>query len=161
MMTRLYILVAVVSLLLFSCFPRLAVAETGQGIAVWDMEDAGDYGDILTAKLCEVLTKSVYYSVVERSRLQRLLEEQKIGSSTLADQAYALRLGKMTGARLMVFGSYTIFGSKEYVIIRLVDVETSKTKYFRKMVTSPDLTGIMVAVKGIGEELVTYLDSGR
>jgi len=159
------ILVVMVTLLFLSCFPGQTFAEVRQGIAVWDLEDVSpggysNFGEILTSQLSDILARCSTYSLVERSRLQRVLEEQKIGSTRLADPDFALRLGKMTGARLMVFGSYLIIGPVLRVDIRVVDVETSKVlKAFKKEGQSSDLNGAMEVIKGIGGDLVAYLDS--
>ena len=165
-MQRIKFLLAFASLLLLSLLAVEGHAAPTQGIAVWDLEDfspggSGNFGDILTAQLCECIAKSRSYTLVERSKLQRILEEQKIGSSELADSDYALRLGGMLGARLMVFGSYMIIGQDIRVDIRLVDVETGQVlKSVGKKASPPDLNAGMEAIKAITGELAVFLDAG-
>jgi TolB-like protein len=158
-------IVITVCILLACFFPVQIGAEIRQGIAVWDFEnlspdDRSDFGEILTTQLCEVLARSSLYTLVERSRLRHLLEEQGVGSSSLADTDYALRLGKLSGARLMVFGSYLIIGQLLRIDIRLVEVETGKIlKAFKKEGRSQDLHGGMEAISTIAENLNAFLET--
>ncbi|MEW5788362.1 MAG: CsgG/HfaB family protein [Pseudomonadota bacterium] len=64
--------------------------------------------------------------VVERVRLREILEEQKLGASEVADQDARLKLGRILGARAMVFGEYLALGPVVRADVRLVDVSTSQ-----------------------------------
>ncbi|MBE0617892.1 MAG: hypothetical protein IH608_08210 [Proteobacteria bacterium] len=84
-----------------------------------------DWGEILAGKVAETL-QARDYPVVERQRLAMLLEELSLGSGALADESTRLRVGRLSGARLMVFGGYQVFGEQARVDLRLVDVETGR-----------------------------------
>lgn len=100
-------------------------------VAVWDLEglSAGnaenDWGEILAGKVAETL-QARDYPVVERERLVAVLEELSLGSGALADESTRLKVGRLSGASLMVFGGYQVFGAQARVDVRLVDVETGK-----------------------------------
>jgi hypothetical protein len=64
--------------------------------------------------------------VLERSRLREILDEQKLGSSALADEDARLRLGRIAGAQHMVFGSLMRVGAVTRVDVRLVSVASSQ-----------------------------------
>ncbi|HOJ14211.1 MAG TPA: CsgG/HfaB family protein, partial [Deltaproteobacteria bacterium] len=64
--------------------------------------------------------------VVERERLVAVLEELRLGSSQLADDETRLRVGRITGAREMVFGAYMVVGPTMRLDLRRVDVETGR-----------------------------------
>ena len=84
----------------------------------------------------------------------RALEELRLGASPLVDHQTQLRLGKMIGARFMIFGGYQIIGDLLRVDIRLVDVETGKVlKAVHKLGSPPDLTGGIEAARQAAEEL--------
>jgi len=68
-------------------------------------------------------------AVVERSRLENVLDELSVGSSELADRETQLRLGRLLGARSLVVGDYMAFGSTLNLDARVVDVETSRIVY--------------------------------
>ena len=66
------------------------------------------------------------FKVIERSQLERILEEQKLGLSGIIDTKTAVKVGKTAGVDVVVFGS--IASDKRTVTInaRLVDTETAE-----------------------------------
>jgi TolB-like protein len=62
--------------------------------------------------------------VVERERLQAILDEHKLATSGKIDSKTAARIGKLLGARHLVLGSYFDVAGSLRVDARLVDVET-------------------------------------
>ncbi len=74
--------------------------------------------------------------IVERDKLDYLLREAKLSEEGKIDPATAVRVGKMLGAQLMVFGSITqLDGKNARMVVRVVDVETSE------IVTTADREG--------------------
>jgi class 3 adenylate cyclase/CHAT domain-containing protein/Flp pilus assembly protein TadD len=64
--------------------------------------------------------------VVERSLLETMMQELKLGTSELADRNTALALGRILAARLIVFGRINYSGSQTQVSMRLVETETGQ-----------------------------------
>lgn len=102
-------------------------------VAVLDFEDLsllnsahGDLSELLTAKAIETIENADRYDVVERQHLAMVLEELNIGSSMVADRQTQLRLGDITGAQLLVFGSYQVLEGQMRLDIRLVDVQSGR-----------------------------------
>ncbi len=81
-------------------------------------------GDILTARL------SIYdqFRLVERQKLQELLKEQQLNLSGMVDSGQAVKIGKMLGARIMVFGRAFIVDRDLYLVAKVVGTETSQVK---------------------------------
>lgn len=133
-----------------------------RGIAVWDMEDLSPIGDgrpdlggLLSAKVIETVKETSPYDVVERERLILVLEEQNLGTSELADESTRLRLGKLVGAQLMIFGGYQVIGGQMRLDIRLVEVETGKIlKAAERAVSAQDLAAWLNAAAEAAAELV-------
>ncbi|MBU8920731.1 MAG: CsgG/HfaB family protein [Bacteroidales bacterium] len=74
--------------------------------------------------------------IVERDKLDYLLREIKLSEEGKIDQATAVRVGKMLGAQLMVFGSIAQVDRKNArMVVRVVNVETSE------IITSADMEG--------------------
>lgn len=68
--------------------------------------------------------------VVERDRLQSLIEEQNLQNSDRVDKATAIKMGKTLGARHMLMGTFVIDPKKNMRIdIRAVNTETSAIEY--------------------------------
>lgn len=130
-------------------------------VAVWDLDNltpaasAGDdMGELLSSQVIDAIQKNGDHPVVERQRLILAMEELKLGSSLLADEETRLRLGRLTGARLMVFGSYQIIGGSMRIDLRLVEVETGKIiKAVQKVSPSSDLAGWLNSARAAAEEL--------
>ncbi len=61
--------------------------------------------------------------MVEREKLLLALEELSLGSGELASENSRLRIGKILGAKLMVFGAYQLIGDVIRLDLRLVEVE--------------------------------------
>ena len=81
-------------------------------------------GDILTARL------SIYdqFRLVERQKLQELLKEQQLNLSGMVDSGQAVKIGRMLGARIMVFGRAFIVDRDLYLVAKVVGTETSQVK---------------------------------
>lgn len=102
-------------------------------LAVWTLEDlslpgttGADLAELLTARVMETVEATGGYALVERERLLAILQELNLGSSDLADEAAGLRIGRLAGARLMLFGAYQTVASQMRLDLRLVEVETGR-----------------------------------
>lgn len=64
--------------------------------------------------------------VVERERIAEALQDLRMSSEGLIDQATALQLGKMTGARVIVTGNILQVDDELVITARLINTETSE-----------------------------------
>ena len=80
---------------------------------------------VLTTQLSDYLTSSGRVQVVERILIERLMEELNLGSSDLADQETALKLGRVLAAKLIGTGSLFYMPNGTLLSLRLIDSETS------------------------------------
>lgn len=114
--------------------PQATVSARRPVVAVWDLEDVGPLtkaspvlGELLSSEILETIRQKDTYTVVERERLRLILEELKLGTTSLVDESTRLRLGKLVGATLMVFGGYQAIGDIVRLDVRLVEVESGRT----------------------------------
>ena len=148
-------------LLLASCAAPPAQPERGAAIAVWPVEDLSPatgsrpaVGELLADQVIDTLKKREGYVVVERKQLALALEELRLGTTALADETTRLRLGKIVGARWMVFGGYLVVGDQMRLDLRLVQVETGKvTKAVQKTTPSKDMMEWMDVARKAAEDL--------
>lgn len=76
------------------------------------------------------LTGSPNLQVVERDRLQALLQEQDLAHSSRVDQETAVRLGKILGVHHLLMGGFIIDPRENMRLdLRAVNVETSRVEY--------------------------------
>ncbi|MBI5556817.1 MAG: hypothetical protein HY885_04205 [Deltaproteobacteria bacterium] len=86
----------------------------------------------LSAGLAAMLTTDLRSAapdlrIIERNKISALLQEVDLSQSGYVDQATALRIGKILGAKAVVFGSFVVLGEQVRIDARVVKVETSET----------------------------------
>ena len=148
-------------LFLASCATQPMSYEKGTTIAVWDLEnlsltDSGqpDLGELLSAKVIEAVKETGGHTVVERERLLLALEELNLGTTSLVEESTRLRIGRIVGAPLMIFGAYSVVEHAMRLDLRLVEVETGKIlKAAQQTTSSADLSGWLRAAEEATAEL--------
>lgn len=110
--------------------------DTRPGVAVMPFEDGGSYGqdqedfEALTVGLQQMLLTELAANdqlrVVERGRIRDLLAEMELGATGNVDPSTAAEIGKLVGARYMVFGSFIDWYGDFRLNARVVSVETSE-----------------------------------
>ena len=86
----------------------------------------------LTDRLNSLLLESGRFSVIDRSSLSKLLEEQKLSMSGVVDTAHMVEVGKLVGVQGFLFGSAQLEDDRLILNLKLVDVKTSAIIYARK-----------------------------
>jgi TolB-like protein len=76
--------------------------------------------------LINSLVSQKRFRIVERNRLDAVLEEQKLSLTDLVDKSTALRLGKLVAAKSIVTGSIIETSNGIEVVARMIDTETSE-----------------------------------
>lgn len=173
--SRYYLKLLILVLLVFTCSSCAGAPEGGKAVrmentpvvksstvAVWDLDDLSpatapqqNLGEMLSGRIVETVQQKGTYTVVERQRLVLALEELNLGSSSLADEATRLRLGKLAGAQLMVFGAYQVIAGKMRLDVRLVEVETGRiVKAVEKIAPGGNLGTWLDAARQAAEELL-------
>ena len=119
-------------------------------VAVVEFENKTTYGSRLGTAAADILVtelgKTDRFILIERTKLAKLFEEQKLGMTGAVDADTAARMGRVLGAAAIVTGAVTQFGvqtkgtdmliteSKQQVAdavvdVRVIDVETSQILY--------------------------------
>ena len=110
--------------------------DTRPGIAVMPFEDGGSYGqdsedfEALTVGIQQMLLTEFAMNdqlrVVERSRIKEILSELELGESGKVDENTAAQIGRLVGARYMIFGSFIDWYGDFRLNVRVVNVETGE-----------------------------------
>ena len=115
-----------------------APAQTAAGptLAVLDLSDGGSMGPDaqnltglgkgIAAMLTTEMSRNPRVRMVERDRIRSLLDEQRVAVSGMADEASAIRVGRLLGAQYMLFGSYSDVYGQLRMDVRVVEVETGR-----------------------------------
>lgn len=157
------ILLFVVLACLVGCAAHERVRTTQHPtIAVWNLDNLTpgadqarlDLGEILAGRVMETIKASGKATVVERQRLLLALEELNLGASPLVDQDTRLDVGKMLGARFMVFGAYQVIAGTMRLDLRLVEVETGKiVKVAGRICPDSDMSAWLNAAEAAAKDL--------
>jgi len=86
------------------------------GVAVMTFDNGGSYGQDkenfealqvgLQQMLLTELAQNSQLRIVDRGRLKELMSEQDLGATGRVDASSAAKIGKLVGARYMIFGSF-------------------------------------------------------
>jgi TolB-like protein len=114
-------------------FPALAqAADTRPTVAVLYFDYSGQNADlsVLRKGLAQMLISDLSavdgIRLVERDRLEEILNELKLGQTAKIDPQSAAKVGKLLGARYMVLGGYFDLMQTLRADARVVEVESGK-----------------------------------
>jgi curli biogenesis system outer membrane secretion channel CsgG len=156
--------------------PTIGVAEfTNQSGAAWWR---GGVGWELSGMLSNELSSSGAFHVVERQKLEKVLEEQNLGASGRVAPGQGAKIGKLTGAQYLITGTVSAFeentsstggglsfkgiglGGKQseaYMAIdlRVIDTTTGDIAYSRTVEGRSKSSGVAVGISrgGFGGSL--------
>jgi len=110
--------------------------DSRPGIAVFPFDNGGSYGqnkdnfDALQKGIAGLMISDLAANpaarVVEREELQKLLDEQNLGTAGRVDPQTAAKIGKLVGARYVVTGVFIDFYGDFRLDARLINVETGE-----------------------------------
>ena len=107
--------------------------------------------------MAEQLTGATDLRVVERERLNWLMEEQNLQQDRRrVDQATAVRLGRLLGVQAVVLGRYTFDRRRLEIGVRVVDVETGEWLLTRQVEGRPDRYD--EAMEGLSLQIIQALN---
>lgn len=118
-------------------------------IAVFDPASSGtsiDDGTKIAVR--EIISSTIVntgkYSIVERSLLEKIMEEQKFSNSGAVNDLEATEIGKLAGANKVVLSVVTLTGGRNMVSIKIIDVTTATIERQKvKVVTSGELLNVV------------------
>ncbi len=116
--------------------PPAAAQDTRPGIGVLSFENGGSYGlesedyDAFGVGLQQMLITELAINtdlrLVDRGRIQQVLDEIDLGASGKVDANTAARIGKIVAAKYMILGGFIDWYSDLRFDARIVEVETSE-----------------------------------
>ncbi|HEY0777060.1 MAG TPA: CsgG/HfaB family protein [Gemmatirosa sp.] len=144
--------------------PAVPAAESRPTLAVLYFTNSAlvggtDYQPLskgMAEMLITALAQNPGVRVVERDRLQALLEEQNLSTSGRVDQATAVRVGKVLGAQHLLMGAFVIDPHQTMRIdLRSVNTETSQIEYVESVTGKADQ--LLSLVDQLGRKVNTGL----
>lgn len=109
-------------LFLFCFFSLFSFSNAGgkKVVCVIDLEDKSNHshtwqnvGTGIADMMVTALAESKKYTIIEREKLEKVMEEQKLGASGAVTPQTAAKIGRLLGANYIITGSVTEFGIKD------------------------------------------------
>lgn len=119
-------------------------------------QDASGLQDALPAMITSEFSERGMVKLVERERIEALMETQGAMVSGQLDEDAALRVGQLAGAQYVVTGQITLTGNMARLDIRLADVETGQVYRSFKETARPD--DFLVVVESLADRFLTDLE---
>ena len=140
------------TLFLVCCLVQLSIfAQENERlrIAVFDPASSGtsiDEGTKIAVR--EIISSTIVntgkYNIVERSLLEKVMQEQQFTNSGAVDDLQATEVGKLAGANKIVLSVVTLTGGRNMVSIKIIDVKTASVDRQKvKIVTSGELLDVV------------------
>ena len=82
-------------------------------------------GPAITDQMGTMLSAMPQVTVVNRDQIKRVADEHQIALSGLVDTSSAVKLGKFLSAQYIIVGRASKIGQTFYLVLRIVDVETT------------------------------------
>ncbi|OQX96339.1 hypothetical protein B6I21_01210 [candidate division KSB1 bacterium 4572_119] len=140
------------------------VKQVGErmGIAVLPFETTGlgvEMGDI---NVVEQIMTTFYnmnrFKLFERTQLEKIMEEQKLGMTGIIDATTAAEIGKGIGVDAIVLGTVTRAGQNIQINARLIDTETSEIIAAQDASsTRTSITHLKSLIKNLAEKIINDL----
>lgn len=90
-----------------------------------DKKETGE-GRIIAEKLTHELLKTGEFTLIERSRIDRILSEQSLDAKGVTSVSESIRIGKLLSAEGIVVGSVLREGQSKTILARLVDTSSGE-----------------------------------
>lgn len=142
--------------------PTVAVLDF-TGLMVGEGGNSAPLGKAVASMLITELSDRDGMEVIERTRLQDILTEQRLSLSGRVSESTALEVGQMLGAQYVVYGQVTSIAGMLRMDLHAIDVETSEILEAQKLSgRTDDLLDVVVRIADLfGRELDLVPPSGR
>ncbi|MDM8550787.1 FlgO family outer membrane protein [Desulfobacterales bacterium HSG2] len=113
----------------FRKVPKALQLQERLSMTVLPFEQSGGVSDFSVSfqnNLINALVNQNRFRVIERDKLDAILQEHKLSRTKLIDRDTALKLGRLIAARSVVTGSITESRAGIEIVARLIDTETSE-----------------------------------
>lgn len=132
--------------------PTVAVMPSFDNSSLVNHADYESLGKGIADVIISELAGNPAIRVVERERIQQLIDEQNLSASGRVDKATAVQVGKLLGVHHMIFGGFIIDPKGQMRLdARAVNVETSEIEHVESVTDKAD--NLLSALSTMAEKL--------
>ncbi len=109
--------------------PKALQLSERLSISVLPFDQSGEVSQFSTSfqdNLISALVNQNRFRIIERDKLDALLQEQKLSRTKLIDRETALKLGRLIAARSVLYGNIVETRTGIEIVARLIDTETAE-----------------------------------
>ncbi len=114
----------------------------------------------LSSGLAEILITELSQisslQVVERKKINEIIKEMQLVQSGLVSEETGVQVGRLVGAKYLVFGSFMVIKKKVRVDTRIVEVETGLT--VKATQVTKDVSKMFEIIQALTENILTDLN---
>ena len=110
--------------------PEINIGNVSK-IAVAEFEGPDGSGELAAYKLTEYLVQTNRFTVLEREKIDNILQEQGLSMTGVIDQNSAVEIGKLLGVDALIFGNVTAYKCEDEEGTRKVKKKVGTGKYKR------------------------------
>ncbi len=148
--------------LLLSAFESNSFAEEKVTVAVLDLAAKG-VPNIVSNAITDIIRSEFVnianFTVVERSQMKAVLEEQGLQMTGCTDSACAVQFGKILSARRIVVGEVNKIGNTIVITARYVDVQSGES-LFSATDKADSLDTVDISARNLAKGLATKIVTG-
>jgi hypothetical protein len=116
----------------------------------------------LTNKFRNEMANTGLYTMVERSAMQQVLEEQRFSASDLADENKAVALGKLLSASKVVVADIGKIDNTYSTFVRMIDVQTGSIEKSETLEYEGSQSGLLKEYEVLAQKLAgTYVEKKK
>ena len=128
--------------------PVIADDNNRLRVAVFDPTSSAAIDEEIKVAIREIISSTIVntgnYDIVERSLLEKVMQEQSFSNSGAVDDNDATEIGKLAGANKVVLSVVTLTGGRNMLSVKMIDVKTASIERQKvKVVASADLLEIV------------------
>jgi len=132
--------------------PTVAVMPNFDNGAIMNRADYDALGKGIADVLITELSANPSIRVIERDRVQQLIDEQNLSASGRVEKSTAVRVGKLLGVHHMIFGGFIVDPKGQMRLdARAVNVETSEIEHVESVTDKSD--NLLAILSTLAEKL--------
>jgi len=119
-------------------------------VAIFDPAGSVDKNikEIVREEISSIIVNAGGYTVLERSLINKVLEESKFQQSGLVEDSQVSEMGKRMGANIVFVSSVTRMSSSSYYVsCKVIDVQTARIEMQRTAQTQQGVSDLLQAVQ--------------
>ena len=131
--------------------PTLAIFPFEENM---DEADSSSLGEMVSEMLITALSQGNRYRLMERTQLDKVLEEQALGQSGALEQQTAVDVGKLAGVTAILVGSISKLDNRFELDARIIEASTG-TVWKAANASTDDEGKLRTAVNGLARKLTS------